>query len=297
MGRIKTILAIVFLCFTTLCNAQELKCKVTVNSDKIQGTNKSVFEALEKAIYEFMNERQFTEYKYDEKERIVCSLYIIVNSYVNNYFNAEIQVSAERPVFGSSYKTPTFAFNDKAFNFSYSEGDALNFGMTSFGDNLPEVLAYYAYIIIGTDCDSFSRLGGTHFFNMAEQIVNQAQSTNEVGWKAFEDNHNRYALINNILDDVSKPYREYFYTYHRLALDNMYKSADNSRAMIVEGLETLKTCYKARPSMIIINEFTSTKLDEMVNILSQGSKDERKKAYDIFSYIAPTEQKKYEALK
>jgi hypothetical protein len=132
---------------------------------------------------------------------------------------------------------------------------------------------------------------------MAEQIVNQAQSTNEVGWKAFEDNHNRYALINNILDDVSKPYREYFYTYHRLALDNMYKSADNSRAMIVEGLETLKTCYKARPSMIIINEFTSTKIDEMVNILSQGSKDERKKAYDIFSYIAPTEQKKYEALK
>lgn len=297
MGKIKAILTTVFLCLALSGMAQELKCKVTVNSDQIQGTNKSVFEALEKTIYEFMNDRQFTEYKYDEKEKIECSIFVKVNSYADNYFNTEFQVHAERPVYGSNYKSPIFAFSDKNVNFGYSEGDQMNFDINAFGNNLPEVLAYYAYIIIGTDCDSFSRMGGTHFFNLAEQIVNQAQSTNEVGWKAFEDNHNRYALINNILDDASKPYREFFYTYHRLALDNMYKSADNSRAMIVDGLETLKTCYKARPSMIIINEFTAAKFDEIINILSQGSKDERKKAYDIFSYIAPTEQKKLEQLK
>lgn len=297
MGKIKTILAALFISVASLCTAQELNCKVTVNSDMVQGTNKSMFEALQKAVYDFMNDRQFTEYQYDEKERIECSLMIKVNSYANNYFSTELQVQAERPVYGSNYKTPTFAITDKNFNFAYTEGDQMNFDINVFGSNLTEVLAYYAYIIIGTDCDSFSRMGGTPFYNMAEQIVNLAQSTNEAGWKAFEDSRNRYAIINNILDDATKPYREYFYTYHRLALDNMYKSADNSRAMIVEGLETLKTCYKSRPSMIIINEFTSTKIDEIVNIMSNGSKDERKKAYDILSYIAPTEQKKLEQLK
>lgn len=297
MGRIKNLVVALFLCTASICCAQELKCKVTVNSEKIQGTNKSVFESLQTAIHDFMNDRQFTEYTYDEKERIECSLYIIVDSYTGNYFTCQMQVHAERPVYGSSYKTPIFAFNDKSVNFSYAEGDQMSFDINSFGTNLTEVLAYYAYIIIGTDCDSFSKMGGTQFFNMAEQIVNQAQSTSEAGWKAFEDDQNRYALINNILDDVSKPYRDYFYTYHRLALDNMHKSADNSRALIVEGLETLKTCYKARPSMIIINEFTEAKLDEIVNIMSKGSTDERKKAYDIFSYIAPTEQKRLEQLK
>lgn len=296
MGKIKFILAFLLL-LPVLVTAQELKCTVTVNSDQISGTNKSVFESLQTAVYEFMNNRQFTDYQYDEKERIECSLYIIVNKYTDNFFTAEIQVQATRPVYGSNYKSPIFAYNDKQFGFSYAEGNPLTFDISTFGDNLTEVLAYYAYIIIGTDCDSFSKLGGTKFFNMAEQIVNQAQSTSEAGWKAFEDNHNRYALITNILDEVSRPYREYFYTYHRLALDNMYKSADKSRATIIEGMPVLKDCYKARPSMIIINEFTDAKFDEIINIMSKGSKEERQTAYDILSYIAPTEQERLGNLK
>lgn len=297
MGKIKRILAVVMLVAATAAGAQELNCSVTINSDKIQGTNKNVFESLQKSIYEFMNNTQFTEYQYDTKEKIECSVFMIINQYENNQFAAEIQVQSTRPVFASSYKTPCFAYNDKNLAFTYMEGDAMDFNINSFGNNLVEVLAYYAYIIIGTDCDSFSKLGGTQFYNMASQIVNQAQSTNENGWKAFEDNKNRYALINNILDEAAKPYREYFYTYHRLALDTMYKSADKGRAMIAEGFPTLKSVYKSRPSMIIINEFTHTKLDEIINIMQMGSKEERKAAYDTFMYIEPTESQRLEALK
>lgn len=297
MRKIISTLIIMLFCITLGLQAQELNCKVTVNSEQIQGTNKSMFEALQKAVTEFMNERPFTEYKYEQKEKIECSLYIIINSYSDNYFSTELQIQANRPVFGSNYKSPIFSYSDKTFNFQYVEGDALNFDLTSFGNNLTEVLAFYAYIIIGTDCDSFSKFGGDYAYRMAEQIVNQAQSTNENGWKAFEDNHNRYALINNILDDVTKPYREYFYTYHRLGLDQMHKSADNSRAIIVEGMPVLKSCYKARPSMIIISEFADTKSQEIVNILSRGSTDERKQVYDIMSYVAPTSNDMLDSLK
>ncbi len=297
MRKIVSILSIMLFCVTLCVQAQELNCKVTVNSEQIQGTNKSMFEALEKAITEFMNDRQFTEYKYEQKEKIECSLYIVVSNYSANYFTSEIQVQANRPVFGSNYKSPIFSFNDKTLNFSYAEGDQMTFDLTSFGNNLTEVLAFYAYIIIGTDCDSFSKYGGDYAFRMAEQIVNQAQSTNEKGWKAFEDNHNRYALINNILDDATKPYREYFYTYHRLGLDQMFKTADNGRATIVEGMPVLKSCYKARPSMIIISEFAETKAQEIVNILSKGSSDERRQVYDIMSYVAPTSNDMLDGLK
>ncbi len=297
MGKIKFILALLVLTLPFYMGAQELNCSVTVNSDQVPGSNKSMFEALQKAVYEFMNDRQFTEYQYDTKEKIDCSLFILVNKYDNNMFSAELQVQATRPVYGSNYKTPIFSYYDKAFNFSYSEGDQMSFDITSFGNNLTEVLAFYAYMIIGTDCDTFSKFGGTQFFRQAETIVNQAQSTNETGWKAFEDNKNRYALINTMLDEINRPFREFCYTYHRVALDNMYKSADKSRAQIVEGLPALKECYKARPSMIIINEFVEAKLDEIVSIMERGSKEERKTAYDVLIYIEPTEQERLEPIK
>lgn len=296
MRKIISILFVLF-CLIPFTVAQELNCTVTVNSEQVSGTNKSMFDALEKAITEFMNERPFTEYRYEQKEKIECSIYLIVNSYSNNNFTTEIQVHANRPVFGSNYKSPIFSYSDKTFNFTYAEGDQMSFDLTSFGNNLTEVLAFYAYIIIGTDCDSFSKFGGDYAYRMAEQIVNQAQSSNESGWKAFEDNRNRYALINNILDDATKPYREYFYTYHRLGLDQMYKMADNSRATIVEGMPVLKSCYKARPLMIIVSEFAETKSQEIVDIMSRGSSDERKQVYEIMSYITPTSIKILDKLK
>lgn len=282
----------------SLLSAQELNCKVTVNSDQIQGTNRSIFDALEQSITEFMNENRWTEYEYLTEERIECSLYLIINSYNNsNNFAGELQVQSTRPVYNSNYKSPIFSFKDPTIAFTYNEGDALTHDESSFGNNLTEVLAYYAYLIIGTDNDSFAPMGGTNAFKKAENIVNLAQSTNEQGWRAFEDGRNRYALINSILEDVAKPYRQYVYTYHRLGLDEMGISADKTRNKIMQELPMLKEIYKEHPSNIIISAFFETKLDELINICSKATVSERKSAYDNLSYVLPTLQHKLEPLK
>lgn len=277
--------------------AGELNCKVTVNADQIQGTNRSVYSTLQASIAEFMNDRRWTDYDYLVEERIECSLYMIVSAHSGNNFVAEIQVQSTRPVYNSNYKSPIFSFNDPKVEFSYYENDALTFDETSFGNNLTEVLAFYAYLIIGTDCDSFAPMGGTPFFKKAEDIVNQAQSVNISGWRAFEDGRNRYALINSIVDDIAIPYRQYVYTYHRLGLDEMGISADKSRAKINAGLPILKDIYKERPSNIIVGAFVETKLDELLNIYSKATSDERKTAYEVMSYLAPTLQHRMEELK
>ena len=278
-------------------SAQELNCKVTVNADQIQGTNRTVFESLEKSITEFMNERRWTDFEYLTEERIECSIYLIISHQSGNSFAGEMQVQSTRPVHNTNYKSPIFSFKDQNVEFSYYEGDALTFDETSFGNNLTEMLAYYAYIIVGTDCDSFALMSGTPFYKKAEDIVNQAQSTNTKGWRAFEDGRNRYALITSIVDDIAKPYREYLYTYHRLGLDEMTISPDKSRNKINGNLTILKEIYKERPSNIIVSEFAETKLDELINVYSKATPTERKNAYDILSYLVPTLQHRMDALK
>lgn len=294
----KQIILFLLGCLTcATLSAQELNCKVTVNADQIQGTNRTVFESLEKSITEFMNERRWTDFEYLTEERIECSIYLIISHQSGNSFAGEMQVQSTRPVHNTNYKSPIFSFKDQNVEFSYYEGDALTFDETSFGNNLTEMLAYYAYIIVGTDCDSFALMGGTPFYKKAEDIVNQAQSTNTKGWRAFEDGRNRYALITSIVDDIAKPYREYLYTYHRLGLDEMTISPDKSRNKINDNLTILKEIYKERPSNIIVSEFAETKLDELINVYSKATPTERKNAYDILSYLVPTLQHRMDALK
>ena len=300
MQSIKKIFStlLLLISFITLGMANELNCKVTVNSDQISGTSKSIFTTLEKSITEFMNERKWTDYEYAVEERIECSVLVLVNNYNNGSFSCNIQVNANRPVYGSNYETPIYSFNDANFSFNYNENDPLNFDENSFSDNLTAVLAYYAYMIIATDLDTFSSLGGTPIYKKAESIVNQAQSTNENGWRAFEDSGNRYAVISNILDDAVTDYRKYLYTYHRLGLDEMSISAAKSRATITEGLKTLKTVYKNHPSSsVILTPFLEAKLDEIINIYSKGSNEECNTAYDILSFIIPTSQHRFNSLK
>ena len=300
MQSIKKILStlLLFICFITLGFAGELNCKVTVNSDQIAGTSKSIFTTLEKSITEFVNERQWTDHEYAVEERIECSMMILVNNYNNGSFSCNIQVNANRPVYGTNYKSPVYSFNDAHFAFNYNENDALNFDENSFSDNLTAVLAYYAYMIIASDLDTFSPLGGTTIYKKAESIVNQAQSTNENGWRAFEDSGNRYAVISNILDDALTEYRKYLYTYHRLGLDEMSIAAAKSRTTITEGLKTLKTVYKNHPSSsVVLTPFLEAKLDEIINIYSKGSNEECNTAYDVLSYIIPTSQHRFNSLK
>ena len=193
-----------FLLLAGFIHAQELNCSVQINSDQIQGTNKSVFNTLKKSVTEFMNNRRWTELTFSSDERIECTISIIVKKVDGDAFTSEIQIQSRRPVFNSTYYSTLFNFKDINFTFNYKEFDQLEMNQNSITSNLTAVLAYYAYIVIGYDQDSYSRLGGTACFQAAESILNSAQGANIAGWKAFESTKNRNALISNLLDEAFK---------------------------------------------------------------------------------------------
>lgn len=286
---------LLFSIFLTIgsISAQELNCTVQINSDQIQGTNKSVFNTLQKSISDFMNNRKWTELSFGNTERIECTLNIIIKKVDSDVFTSEIQVQSRRPIFNSAYNSTLFNFRDQQFTFNYKEFDQLEINQNAITSNLTAVLAYYAYIIIGYDMDSYSRLGGTPYFQSAESIVNSAQGADMTGWKAFESTRNRYALVNNLLDEAFKRYRNYFYEYHRLGLDEMSNNATNARARIAEGLPFLREANRSRPSAVVISSFLEAKNDELVNVFSKGSTQEKSEAIEILTDINPTQSDRY----
>ena len=283
--------------FAVFCQAQELNCTVTINSDQVQGTNKSVFNTLQKSMSEFINNRKWTELTYANTERIECTMNIIVKKVDGDVFTAEIQIQSRRPIYNSNYNSPLFNFKDNDYTFNYKEFDQLEINANTITSNLTAVLAYYSYLIIGYDMDSYSRLGGTPLFQSAESIVNAAQGSDlGKGWKAFETNKNRYALINNLLDEAFKKYRNFFYEYHRLGLDEMTTNATNARGRIVEGLPLLREANRARPSAIVISSFLDAKNDELINIFSKATSKEKTDAVQVLSDINPTQTSRYEQI-
>lgn len=287
---------ILFFSLFQFVSAQELNCNININSDLIQGTNKAVFTTLQKSMYEFVNNRKWTEMTFTPEERIECTMNITVKKVEGDNFTAEILVQSRRPVYNSSYTTTLFNFKDNDFTFTYQEFDQLEWNPSVITSNLTAVLAYYAYIIIGYDMDSFSRLGGTSAFQAAENIVNMAQGINLSGWKAFESPRNRYALVSNLLDEAFKPFRNYFYEYHRLGLDMMVDNSANARAKIAEGLHVLRDVNRARPSAIVISTFLDAKTDELINIFSKGTEKEKMLVVEILSDVDPTQTAKYEQI-
>lgn len=289
----KHIVYLAFACCCVCVQAQELNCKVVVNSDQIEGSNKSAFETLQQSITEYMNTNRWTNLTFAEKEKIDCSMMIIVNSVEDNFYKCEMQLQSNRPVYGTNYTTPLLNFKDNAFNFTYQEFDRIEYQQNSFTTNLTAMLAYYVYLILGYDGDSFQKFGGTPYFQACEDIVTMCQSASmsgeeNKGWKAFDSNRNRYALINNLMDEAFKPYREYYYTYHRLALDNMTSNVGNARALIAEGLPVLKEANRARPTTYVVTTFLDAKSDELVNIFKKGTDKEKKSVYDLLMDIDPT---------
>lgn len=296
MKKIKFLGTILFFSLFQFVPAQELNCNININSDLIQGTNKSVFTTLQKSMYEFVNNRKWTEMTFTPEERIECTMNITVKKVEGDNFTAEILVQSRRPVFNSSYTTTLFNFKDNDFTFTYKEFDQLEWNPSVITSNLTAVLSYYAYIIIGYDMDSFSRLGGTSAFQAAENIVNMAQGINLSGWKAFESSRNRYALVSNLLDEAFKPFRNYFYEYHRLGLDMMVDNPANARAKIAEGLHVLRDVNRARPSAIVISTFLDAKTDELINIFSKGTEKEKMLVVEILSDVDPAQTAKYEQI-
>ena len=301
MKSLRYILVFLLVAVIHGVQAQELKCNVTINSDQVEGSNKSVFNTLQQSIQEFVNNSQWTNLTFQDKERIECNMLIVVKQVQDNMYICEFTCQSRRPVYGTTYTTPILNFKDNNFAFTYQEFDRLDFQQHTFTSNLTALIAYYCYLIIGHDMDSFSRLGGTPYFQICENIVNAAQSaslesTEQSGWKAFDSNRNRYALINNLMDEAFKEYRQYFYDYHRYGLDEMINNVANGRARIASGIEILDKANKARPATYVINAFLDAKSDELVNIFQEGTEDERTKVYETLVNIDPTRQSTYEAI-
>lgn len=299
MRKILLTLALVFAACAMY--AQEIECTVTINSDLIEGSNKQVFETMKKAIEEYMNQNRWTNMTYAEKEKIECSMLLVVKAVNDNMYSCEMTLQSRRPVYGTSYTTPLLNFKDNSFNFTYQEFDRIEWQQNQFTTNLTAMLAYYCYLIIGHDQDSFQRLGGTPFFEVCEQIVNACQSASmesseQKGWLAFDSNRNRYALINNLLDEAFKKYRNFYYEYHRLGLDEMSSNVTNGRARIAEGVPVLRDAYRARPATYVINTFLDAKADELVDIFQKGTDKEKKAVYDILMDIDATRQNTYDRI-
>ena len=302
MTFLRSIIAVIALsCCVLSASANELRCTVTINSDQIQGSNKEMFNTLQQSIEEFVNNSKWTDLTFQEKERIECSMMLVVKSVSDNILKCEFTCQTRRPVFGTTYSTPLLNFQDRDFSFSYQEFDRLDFQTSTFTSNLTALIAYYCYLMIGYDMDSFSRMGGTPYFQMCENIVTAAQSASldeaeAKGWKAFDSNRNRYALINNLMDEAFKPYRMFFYEYHRLGLDEMMNNVANARARIAAGLPVLKDASRARPATYVVTAFLDAKNDELVNIFAGGTSEEKKKVYELLTDIDPTRQSIYDGI-
>lgn len=279
--------------------AQELKCNISINSEQVQGSNKAIFTTLQHSMEEFVNTQRWTNMTFQEKERIECSMMIVVKNIQDNMFVCEFTCQSRRPVFGTTYTTPTLNIKDANFTFTYQEYDRMEFQHNTFTSNLTALVAYYCYMIIAHDMDSFAKLGGTPYFQICEDIVTSAQSASidnaeMVGWKAFESNRNRYALTNNLMDEAFKKYRAYYYDYHRHGLDEMVNNVANGRARIAKDIKVLKEAYNARPATYLVGTFLDAKADELVNIFKSGTAEEKKMVYEILMDIDPTRQDTYE---
>lgn len=301
----KVSLIVIALACSLLCTAQEINCHVTVNSDKIEGTNKEVFNALQKSVEDYMNTTKWTNMTFADMERIECNMLIVVSGIDdNNVFTCEMTLQSKRPVYGTTYSTPVLNIRDKYFNFQYQEFDRLDFQQTTFTTNLTAMLAYYCYLVIGFDLATYSRMGGQSCFDACETIVQTCQGASmseheQQAWLAYDrtsGNKNRYAIISNLNDAAFKPFREYIYEYHRLGLDQMSANVANGRARIAEGIEILQKANTARPATYIVTIFLDAKADELADIFHGGTDSEKKLVYETLMRIDPTRQNTYDRI-
>ena len=290
------LLALLVTAWGNTIKSQELNCQVSINHSQIQSQDVRVYQTLQKAVYEFMNNRRWTDRVFKTEERIECSIFINIKTREGDLFKASIQVQSRRPVFNSSYNSVMINHIDNDFSFEYVEYGPLDFQVTSFQSNLTSVLGYYAYIIIGMDFDSFGDHGGTPYFNNAQQIVNNSQNAKETGWKSFESQKNRYWLIENILNGSYDDYRTFQYKYHRLGLDLMYDKQSKGRMEILAALQLLTKVHRARPGLYILNLLLEAKREELIGIFSEAPPNEKAQAKNYLIEIDPAHSSDYQKI-
>lgn len=280
--------------------AQELNARVNINRTQVENTQTEVFDALQNKVTEFLNNHKWTEIPFRENEKIQCTFNLTVNSYspTDNSFKCTLLMQSNRPVFNSTYTTVAYAVNDKEFNFEFKEFDQLEYQENQISSQLVALLSYYAYMIIGMDMDTMSRLGGTPYFQVAESIVTAGDNLGYPGWKAFGNSSNRFGLLNDYINGAMEGLREFQYVYHRKGLDRMTESPDSARAAIAEGLDLLQAAHKARTMSQVVQLFTEYKREELVNIFSsKGTKEEKDKAYEILFAIDASQNETWQKIK
>lgn len=297
MKKTLIVLFLVLVGISTLpVKAQELKCEVRVNSTQVEGSDKTVFQSLQTALYEFLNNTKFTDINFRQNEKIECSILVNIKSRDNDYMTGEINIALSRPVYKTNYNSPMFNYIDRKFYFEYMDGQPLDFNPNSYNP-LTSTIAYYVYVLLGLDFDSFSLYGGDPFFAMAESIANSAPQDpgTDNGWNST-GRQNRYTLISDINNQSYRPLRQFIYEYNRLGLDVMSEKPDEGREVILNSLSHLQSVYERNSMCFFLQLLIESKRDEIIQVFSQGSQKEKTLASNTMKAIDPSQSSKYDAI-
>lgn len=293
------IVALFTLSILNSAQAQELNCRVQLLTDQVQGVNPAIFESLQEFIFEFMNNRKWTADNFSIEERIDCSLLLNIDrsaSASSNTYRATLQVISNRPVFNTNYSSPIINLRDDQIVFEFIPNTQYNFNPDQFQSNLVGILAFYAYTIIGYDYDTFSPRGGQPYFEMAQRIVQGAQTSNAPGWKAFEGDKNRFWIITDLMNRSFEGLRDCLYAYHRNGLDVMSDKTEQGRTAIFESLQAFDRIHRVKPMAYNTQNFFLAKSDEIVNLFSQAQPPERNALFELLSRVDPGNLSKYEKM-
>jgi hypothetical protein len=283
--------------FSFMIHAQEFNCSVQVSSAQIEGTEKKVYQTLQQALYEFINNRKWTNLAYKPEERIECTILITINERVSSdMFKGKLNLVLQRPVYKTSYNTTVFNYVDKDFDFNYLESQNLEYAPDVFTSNLTSVIAFYLNIFLGIDADTFSKYGGTPYYEKAQAIVNTAQNVPEKGWKAFESQKNRYWLVENLQNSSYSGIREGLYDYHRLGLDVMTENIELGRSGVTDCIDMFQKANRVRPGLFLLQLMLDAKRDEIINIYSQASPQDKVKVLATLKEIDPANGTKYQKI-
>lgn len=297
-------LLLLIICLSTFAcrvNAQELQAKVTINHNQIQGTDASVFENLQQTLEQFINDKQWTSLQFQKNERIVCNFNITVTKYdqSTNMFTCTALIQANRPVYNSAYTSTLYNNQDGDFNFEFAQFDQLEFNEETVDNQLTALIAYYAYLIIGIDLDSFSPMGGENVLQQCLNLVNNAQNLNFTGWKSFENDRNRFAIINDYMDGAMQPFRQLQYDYYRTGLDEMANNAERGRTNISTTIQTnLKKAHENKPLSMLPQIWTDYKKEELGNIYKgKGTQKEKEAVYEVLFSINASQSNYWDRIK
>lgn len=279
--------------------ATELNCEVEVNSEKITNGSKEVFAEFKQAVTDYMNTTKWTNATFGTNEKIYCKMLFTLSSWddATGAMQGDLQIQSQRPVFNSTYTTAVINFRDTKVNFNYERGMSLVFSEMEMQDNLTAILNFWAYMIIAMDFDTFELNGGDPYYERAAQVVRFAQSSGESGWKAFEDNTNRSAVLSAFTDKATSPIRQILYDYHRMGLDQMVITVDKGRSTITHTLENLGKIYEVAPLSVCLTMFKDAKLDELINVYSKANTTEKESVYEMLYQVYPSENTRLEKIK